>query len=147
MRLQGAIFDFDETLFDAAGALLPGLERFLSLMQVESVWMYAVTARPAAEVQQALKTKRLASYFRGVLSAPEHGTTIEDAALYQSAVRRLRTAPPATAVFTRREALIAPLHAVGLPVILVGAGHTAQAQAEAEQVIETYEEMVQQTAL
>ena len=42
MRLQGAIFDFHGTILDDKGNPLPGVDRVLSMMKMEDVWMYLV---------------------------------------------------------------------------------------------------------
>ena len=43
MRLQSAIFTFPDALLDG-GALRPGADKVLSILKMESVWLYAVTA-------------------------------------------------------------------------------------------------------
>lgn len=138
MRLQGAIFDLDGALLDRAGASLPGLDPFLSLMKVEDIWMYLVTGGSSAQARRVLDHSGLSPFFRGILSAPEHGVSVTAPALYEKAVRRLRTALPATAVFTAREDMVPVLKAAGFPVVLVGPGHPPELQAMADQVIEDY---------
>ena len=43
MRLQSAIFTLPDALLDG-GALRPGADKVLSILKMESVWLYAVTA-------------------------------------------------------------------------------------------------------
>jgi len=46
MRLQSAIFTLPDALLDG-GTLRPGADKVLSILKMESVWLYAVTgARP-----------------------------------------------------------------------------------------------------
>ena len=68
MRLQGAIFTMDDTLF------LPGtsearadLDKALALLKMEGVWLGAVTALRADDAQRMLDQAGLSSYFRFVL--------------------------------------------------------------------------------
>lgn len=43
MRLQSAIFTLPDALLDG-GVLRPGADKVLSILKMESVWLYAVTA-------------------------------------------------------------------------------------------------------
>lgn len=142
MRLQGAIFELEGALLDRDGVPLPGLEPFLSLMKVEDVWMYLVTGVPSSRARQALEAAGLSSFFRGILSAPEHGTDLHRPALYEKAVRRLRTALPATAVFTGRADMVAALKAAGFPVVLVGPDHAPEFRVLADEAVPDYRAMV-----
>lgn len=141
MRLQGAIFDFKDTLLDSHGTPLPGLEQFLSLMKMEDVWMYLVTDSDRPAVQQALEGAGLTSYFRGVMAASEHGNQPTDPEFYQKAIRRLRTAPKATVVFTAREAILQALKKAGFQVVLVGADFPEELRAMADESIRDYRAM------
>ena len=53
MRLQSAIFTLPDALLDG-GALRPGADKVLSILKMESVWLYAVTALDRAEAQALL---------------------------------------------------------------------------------------------
>ena len=55
MRLQGAIFDFHGTILDDKGNPLPGVDRVLSMMKMEDVWMYLVCDGDPAPVRSALE--------------------------------------------------------------------------------------------
>ena len=142
MRLQGAIFELEGAVLDQDGSPLTGLEPFLSLMKVEDVWMYLITGGPSAQARQALEAGGLSSFFRGVLSAPEHGTDLLQPAIYEKAVRRLRTALPATAVFTAREDVVSVLKTAGFPVVLVGPEHTPEVRSLADEAVPDYGAMV-----
>ena len=141
MRLQGAIFDAEGTLLDGGGNPLPGVERTLSLLKMEDVWMYLVCSGDTAPVRAALERAGLWSRFRGVISAAEHGGAPLDPELYEKTVRRLRTAKQATLVFTAREDLLAVLKKNGFFAALVGEGHSPQAAELADAVIVSYEDM------
>lgn len=142
MRLQGAIFDLEGAVLDREGSPLPGLEPFLSLMKVEDVWMYLVTGGPSALARQTLEANGLSAFFRGILSAPEQGIGLQQPGIYEKAVRRLRTALPATAVFTARGDMAAVLKAAGFPVVLVGTGHAPEARDLADETVPDYGAMV-----
>ena len=143
MRLQGAIFDAAGTLLDGEGQALPGVERFLSLMKMEDVWMYLVCSGDPTPVRAELEKAGLWRFFRGIISAAEHGGDLLDPELYEKTVRRLRTAKPATLVFTAREELLTALKANGSYVALVGEGHAPETIQLADEVIEQYEQMTQ----
>ena len=94
MRLQSAVFVIEETL--------PGREdagKVLSILKMEGVWMYGVTALERAEAERALADAGLADCFRGLLTAREALCTLADAKLYEKAMRRLRSEPRDTIVF------------------------------------------------
>lgn len=141
MRLQGAVFDFPETLLDDKGKPLPGIERALSLMKMEDVWLYLVCDGDPQPVRAALEAAGLWRFFRGLVSAKEHGGDPFDPEVYEKAVRRLRTAKQATLVVTAREALLRALKPQGFFVALVGEGHDPQAIELADETIVSYEEM------
>ena len=78
----------------------PGLERFLSLLKMEGVWMYVATAtdRPLAEA--ALKTAGIDGFFRGIVTTREAGREKrEGPEVYERALRRLRSSKKDTVVF------------------------------------------------
>ena len=93
MRLQGAIFDFHGTILDDKGNPLPGVDRVLSMMKMEDVWMYLVCDGDPAPVRSALEGAGLWGRFRGLISAAEHGGDPLDPELYEKTVRRLRYRP------------------------------------------------------
>ena len=141
MQLQGAIFDLPGTLLDGDGVTLPGVEPFLSLMKMSDVWMYGVTDGPASAARRTLEDAGLASFFRGILSAPEYGRPRVDGPLCEKALRRLRTHPRATLVFTSRAEALEELTQAGFQVVLVGAQPTEGQHALAAEIITDYREM------
>lgn len=141
MRLQGAVFHLPGALLDESGAPRSGVNAFLSVMKMEGVWMYGVSDRPVEECRRALEGAGLASYFRGFLQAQEHGTGLEDPQVYHKAVKRLRTAPRATAVFTTDPAVLRAAKEEHLYRVFVGP--SGQDGGEADQVISDYTAMTQ----
>ena len=144
MRLQGVVFDFEDTLLDGAGQPRPGVERFLSLMKMEDVWMYLVTDTDRAVAQKALDSSDLARYFRGMIVSSEHGTVITDPELYDKAVRRLRTARQATVVFTARDSVLRAVTGAGFQAVLIQSNPSQESRALAAEVISDYQTMTQQ---
>ena len=143
MKLQGAVFDFESSLLDAEGRPLPGLEEFLSLMKMEDVWMFLVTDGDRRTAQQALDGAGLANYFRGIVAAPEYGLSSGAPALYEKALRRLRTAPRATVAFTAREEVLRGLHGIGFQTVLVGQGQDSPLAPLAVESVRDYRDMTQ----
>ena len=143
MRLQGAVFHLPDALLDPSGAPLPGVKEFLSVMKMEGVWMYGVTDQPLEACRRALEGAGLASYFRGLMQAREHGKGLDDSQVYHKAVKRLRTAPRATAVFSTDPAVLRAAGEEHLFPIFVGPpGGDGGA---ARQVISDYTDMTQST--
>ena len=143
MRLQGAIFQLPDALLDAAGVPRSGVKEFLSVMKMEGVWMYGVTDQSLEECRCALEGAELASYFRGLMQAQEHGVGLDDPQLYHKAVKRLRTAPRATAVFTTDPDVLQAAKEEHLYLVFVG--QPGQDEGAANQVISDYTDMTQST--
>lgn len=141
MRLQGAVFHLPGALLDEAGMPRNGVKEFLSVMKMEGVWMYGVTAQPLEECRHTLEGVGLASYFRGLMQAQEHGAGVEDPQVYHKAVKRLRTAPRATAVFTSDPAVLQAAKEEHLYLVFVG--QPGQDGGAANQVISDYTAMTQ----
>ena len=133
MRLQGAIFQLPDALLDAAGVPRSGAKEFLSVMKMEGVWMYGVTDQSLEECRCALEGAELASYFRGLMQAQEHGTGVDDPQVYYKVVKRLPTDP-------------AVLHAAKEEhLYLVYVGRPGEDEGAAHQVISDYTDMTQST--
>lgn len=143
MRLQGAIFHLPGALLNETGAPRSGVKEFLSVMKMEGVWMYGVTAQPLEECRRALEGAGLASYFRGLMQAQEHGTGVDDPQVYHKAVKRLRTAPRATAVFTTDPAVLQAAKEENLYLVFLG--QPGKDGGAANQVISDYTDMTQST--
>ena len=94
MRLQSAIFTLPDALLDG-GVLRPGADKVLSILKMESVWLYAVTALDRAEAQALLRSAGIEGDFRGLLTEREagcavcSGTMLETAAVAEGGYRGL----------------------------------------------------------
>ena len=74
----------------------PGVEKFLSLLKMEGVWMYVATNTDRDLVEAALKHTGLEGYFRGILTCAEVGVGKKDSPeIYERCMRRLRRSAPA----------------------------------------------------
>ena len=105
MRLQSAVFTVEDTLLErrdgAPCALREGAEEVLSLLKMEGVWMFAVTALPRREAEQAMREAGLEGTFRGLLSTAETVSS-RGGTVFEKAARRLLSSPRDTVVFTGR---------------------------------------------
>ena len=90
MRLQSAIFTLPDALLDG-GALRPGADKVLSILKMESVWLYAVTALDRAEAQALLRSAGIEGDFRGLLTEREAGCAVCSGTMLEKAMRRLRS--------------------------------------------------------
>ena len=105
MRLQSAIFTLPDALLDG-GALRPGADKVLSILKMESVWLYAVTALDRAEAQALLRSAGIEGDFRGLLTEREAGCAVCSGTMLEKAMRRLRSQKADTVVFTGTLALV-----------------------------------------
>ena len=86
MRLQSAIFTLPDALLDG-GALRPGADKVLSILKMESVWLYAVTALDRAEAQALLRSAGIEGDFRGLLTEREAGCAVCSRTMLEKAAR------------------------------------------------------------
>lgn len=95
-RIEGQIEDF---YFNQVQAK-PGVQKFLSLLKMEGVWMYVATATDRRLAEAALKHAGIDQYFRGMLTCPEVGAGKNHSPeIYEMAMRRLRSTKRDTVVF------------------------------------------------
>ena len=147
-RVQGTIRDF------YCGKVLAklGVEKFLSLLKMEGVWMYVATAtdRPLAEA--ALRHAGIDGYFRGIITVAEAGAgKAESAEIYERAMRRLQSNKKDTVIFEDALHAIQTAKAAGFRVAAV---YDASAEADQEEIrrisdyyIRSFEEMFEAKAL
>ena len=119
MRLQSAIFTLPDALLDG-GALRPGADKVLSILKMESVWLYAVTALDRAEAQALLRSAGIEGDFRGLLTEREAGCAVCSGTMLEKAMRRLRSQKADTVVFTGTLALVETAKAAGFRAVAVG---------------------------
>jgi HAD superfamily hydrolase (TIGR01509 family) len=76
-----------------------GVERMLSILKMEGVWMYVATAtdHPLADI--AMDHAGLMKYFRGMITCGDAGRGKEDPKVYEMALRRLRCRKEDAVVF------------------------------------------------
>lgn len=141
MRLQSAIFSIEDTLTGHAG-----VDKVLSILKMESVWLYAVTDMERGEAEQALREMGLSDYFRGILTASEANCAASGAKMFEKAMRRLRSTLRDTVVFAGRLDALRSAKAAGFRVAAVkgaaDAGEWAAMAAEADEVVERYEDFL-----
>ena len=141
MRLQSAIFSIEDTLVGHEGA-----DKVLSILKMESVWLYAVTGLPRAEAERQLRDAGLADCFRGVLTADEAGCAASDAKMFKKAARRLRSTPRDTVVFAGRLDALRNARAAGFRAAAVrgaaDADEWSAMRAEADETVEEYEDFL-----
>ena len=130
----------------------PGVQKFLSLLKMEGVWMYVATAtdRPLAEA--ALRHAGIDGYFRGLITVAEAGKgKNESAEIYERAMRRLQSNKKDTVIFEDALHAIQTAKAAGFRVAAVYDAAAEEEQAEirslADYYIRSFEEMFEVRAL
>ena len=129
----------------------PGLERFLSLLKMEGVWMYVATAtdRPLAEA--ALRTAGIEGCFRGLLTIQEVGKSKrESPEIYERAPRRLRSNKKDTVVFEDALYALRTAHEAGFRTAAVfdpSEPEQEELRRLADYYILSYEEMFESESL
>lgn len=89
-----------EDFYSTAVRPKPGLEKFLSILKMEGVWMYVATATHRRLTEKALKTAGIDHYFRGIVTSADAGShKSESAEIYEMALRRLQSNKRDTVVF------------------------------------------------
>lgn len=139
MRLQSAVFVLEETLLRRAD-----VDKVLSILKMEGVWLYAVTAMERGAAISALADAGLDGYFRGVLSTEEALCPLSDGHIYEKAMRRLRSQTRDTVVFAGRIDSLRGAKAAGMRAAAVrGAADEPEwvlLRAEADEIVENYAE-------
>ena len=126
----------------------PGLEKFLSILKMEGVWMYVATATHRRLAEKALKTAGIDHYFRGIVTSADAGShKSESAEIYEMAMRRLQSNNRDTVVFEDALHAIRTAKAAGFRVAGVYEATAEQDQPEIQRLcdyyIRSYEELVQ----
>lgn len=141
MRLQSAIFSIGDALAGHADA-----GKVLSILKMEGVWFYAVTDLDRGAAEQTLRGMGLWDDFHGLLTTAEANGSLGDAKIYEKALRRLRSTPRDTIVFTARLDAARGAKAAGLRVAAVrGPANGDQwdaLRAEADEVVESYSDFL-----
>ena len=151
-QLVGLVFDKIHEFYCEKVQPKPGVEKFLSLLKMEGVWMYVATAtdRPLAEA--ALRHAGLDGYFRGLITSQEVGVGKgESAEIYERAMRRLQSNKKDTVVFEDAYHAIQTAKAAGFRVAAVYDEAEEENQPAIRQLadyyIRSFEEMFDTTSL
>ncbi len=132
--------------------LKPGVQKFLSLLKMEGVWMYVATNTDRRLAEIALKHTGIRSYFRGVLTCGEVGLgKAESAEIFERAMRRLQSQKRDTVIFEDSLHAIRTAARAGFRICGVYDAASEADQAEIQSLSETYirsfEEMFQTETL
>ena len=124
----------------------PGVQKFLSLLKMEGVWMYVATNTDRDLVEAALKHSGLSGYFRGILTCGEVGVGKKDSPeIYERCLRRLRSTKKDTVIFEDALHAIQTAKAAGFRVCGVYDPSAEADQAEIKSLsdyyIRSFEEM------
>ena len=130
----------------------PGVERFLSLLKMEGVWMYVATATDRHLAEAALRHAGIDGYFRGLVTSGEVARGKEESPeIYERAMRRLRSNKKDTVVFEDSLHAIRTAKAAGFRVAGV---YDASSEAQQEEIrslsdyyIRSFDEMFETKAL
>ena len=130
----------------------PGVQKFLSLLKIEGVWMYIATNTDRYLVELALKKAGIADYFRGILTCGEVGIgKKESPEIYERAMRRLRSTKKDLVIFEDALHAIKTAKAAGFRVAAVYDPSAEADQVEIRQLsdyyIRSFEEMFESEAL
>ena len=137
-----------EDFYSTAVRPKPGLEKFLSILKMEGVWMYVATATHRRLTEKALKTAGIDHYFRGIVTSADAGShKSESAEIYEMALRRLQSNKRDTVVFEDALYAARTAKAAGFRVAGVYEATAEQDQPEIQRLcdyyIRSYEELVQ----
>lgn len=126
----------------------PGLEKFLSILKMEGVWMYVATATHRRLTEKALKTAGIDHYFRGIVTSADAGNhKSESAEIYEMALRRLQSNKRDTVVFEDALYAIRTAKAAGFRVAgvydITQEADQPEIQRLSDYYIRSYEELVQ----
>ena len=109
----------------------PGVEKFLSLLKMEGVWMYVATATDRHLAEAALRHAGIDGYFRGILTCQEVGAGKDSPEIYERAMTRLKSNKRDTVVFEDALHAIETAKAAGFRVCAV---YDSYAEAEQDKI-------------
>ena len=151
-QLVGMVFDKIHDFYCEKVQPKPGVEKFLSLLKMEGVWMYVATATDRPMAEAVLRHAGIDGYFRGLITSQEVGVGKgESAEIYERAMRRLQSNKKDTVVFEDAYHAIQTAKAAGFRVAAVyDASEEANQPAireMADYYIRSFEEMFETRAL
>ena len=146
LQIEAQVADF----YENHGEAKPGVQKFLSLLKMEGVWMYVATATDRHLAEAALRHAGIDRYFRGILTCTEVGQGKESPEIYERAMRRLRSNKRDTVVFEDALHAIETAKAAGFRVCGVYDDSAKDDQeaikALADYYLTSFEEMFETTA-
>lgn len=98
-ELVGLVFDKIHEFYCERVQTKPGVEKFLSLLKMEGVWMYVATATDRHLAEAALRCAGIDGYFRGILTCQEVGQGKDSPEIFERCMRRLRSNKKDTVIF------------------------------------------------
>ena len=147
-RVVGRVADFYQNEVQAK----PGVEKFLSLLKMEGVWMYVATATDRHLAQAALRCAGIDGYFRGIVTTADVSKGKDESPeIYERAMTRLQSNKRDTVIFEDALHAIRTAKAAGFRVAAV---YDASAEDDQEEIrsladyyIRSFEEMFDTTSL
>ena len=130
----------------------PGVDKFLSLLKMEGVWMYVATGTDRPFAEAGLKCAGLDGYFRGMITCQESGAGKDKSAdIFERAMVRLRSNKKDTIIFEDSLPAIRVAKAAGFRVAGVYdadcPGDQDEIRAISDYYIRSFEEMYTTTAV
>ena len=130
----------------------PGVQKFLSLLKMEGVWMYVATNTDRHLAEAALKHAGIDGYFRGLLTCSDVGVGKNDSPeIYERAMCRLRGNKKDTVIFEDAVHAIRTAKAAGFRVCAVydpsAEEDQEEIQALSDYYIRSFEEMFETETL
>lgn len=147
-QIESQVQDFYENQVQAK----PGVQKFLSLLKMEGVWMYVATNTDRHLAEAALRRAGIDQYFRGLLTCAEVGVGKNDSPeIYERAMRRLRSNKRDTVIFEDAVHAIRTAKAAGFRVCGVydpsAEADQTEIQALSDYYIRAFEEMFETETL
>ena len=129
-----------------------GVQKFLSLLKMEGVWMYVATNTDRSLAEAGLRHTGLDGYFRGLMTCAEVGIGKNDSPeIYDRCMRRLRSTKKDTVVFEDALHAIQTAKEAGFRVCAVyddsSRDDQAAIQALSDYYIRSFEEMFETEVL
>ena len=130
----------------------PGVEKFLSMLKMEGVWMYIATGTDRPFAEAGLKCAGIDGYFRGIVTSQESGQGKDKSAdIFERAMVRLRSNKKDTIIFEDSLPAIRLAKAAGFRVAGVYdddcPGDQDEIRAISDYYIRSFEEMFTTTAV
>lgn len=138
-QIENMIVAEVEEFYSTEVTLKPGVEKFLSLLKMEGVWMYVATNTDRRLAEIALQHTGIRSYFKGVLTCGEVGVgKAESAEIFERCMRRMQSQKRDTVIFEDSLHAIRTAAAAGFRICGVYDAASEEEQEEIRALSETY---------